>query len=133
MFRIFTVVLGLLMLSVSTHGQLPNARFHAKFLDKTNIVLLGATTGLIVWDSVQTRQIQAHHGGESNPLARPFVTRGWGGQMAGSVISLTSCIALSYLFHRTRHHKLERAVPMVLIGTEIGAITSNVFTLEHWK
>jgi hypothetical protein len=37
-------------------------------------------------------------------------------------------VALSYFFHTTGHHKLERAVSLINIGTSTGAVT---FGLTH--
>jgi len=37
-------------------------------------------------------------------------------------------VALSYFFHRTNHHKLERAASMLNIGASAAAVT---FDLAH--
>jgi hypothetical protein len=55
-------------------------------------------------------------GHESNPLARMFT-----GSTAGQVINFeggaATAIGLSYLFHRTGHHNLERMASLVQIGS----------------
>jgi hypothetical protein len=37
-------------------------------------------------------------------------------------------VGISYFFHKTGHHKLERAVPMLNIGASAGAVA---FDLAH--
>lgn len=99
---------------------------HQKFWDLPNIALvsgMGATTAL---DFVATqRNLSGPSGGnEYNPLAKVFT-----GSTPGRVAYFTGAAAatagLSYLFHRTGHHKLERATLLVGIGCSTqGAVYS---------
>ncbi len=52
---------------------------------------------------------------EADPIARPFVSRGWPGQIAGGTLFVAADVGLRYLLHRKKHHRLERLVPLVLI------------------
>jgi hypothetical protein len=38
-------------------------------------------------------------------------------------------VSLSYFFHKTGHHKLERMVSLVDIGSSTGAVS---YGLTHW-
>ena len=51
---------------------------------------------------------------EGDPLARPFVERGWPGQIAGGALFVTADAGLRYWLHRSDHHRLERFVPLIL-------------------
>ena len=59
-------------------------------------------------------------GREANPFARPFVERGWPGQIAGGAIVIGSEVGIRYLLHKKRRHKLERLLPIVLAAAHTG-------------
>ena len=84
-----------------------------RFWDKTNIILHGSNAFVQALDaSVTHRDLQAGLK-EHNPLARPFVERGWGGQAAYSFgIGVGATLALSYIAHKKDWHKLERLIPL---------------------
>jgi hypothetical protein len=93
-----------------------------RFWDTKNRTLFGTVAGLNVADFAVT-QVNLHNGGrELNPVARVFgtSTSGLAANVAGENAGV---IGLSYLFHRTGHHKLERIVSMVNIGASAGAIS----------
>ena len=107
-------------------GQLPDAPSH-QFLDTRAKVLFTIGGGLVIADAMTTQHIiQAHGAEELNPLARPMVTRGWKGQIAASALGYGSALGLAYVFHRTGHHRMERLVPMVLVGAETAAVANNM-------
>jgi hypothetical protein len=100
-----------------------------KFFDRTNVLLL--TAGLLaqVADGITTQRNQANcqrfnaanasypldcAEEEGNPLARPFVTQGWVGQVALTGLVATGEILLMYGIHRMGYHKIERIVPIPL-------------------
>jgi hypothetical protein len=103
-----------------------------KFLDRTNVLLFSA--GLLAQsaDAVTTqrhlancRRTNSTPGSdaecEGNPLARPFVTHGWGGQVAISAIASSAEVLLMYGIHRMGYHSIERTVPVaqaIANGTE---------------
>jgi hypothetical protein len=62
-----------------------------------------------------------------NPVTRLFAgsTAGLAVNFAGETAGV---IGLSYFFHKTGHHKLERAVSMLNIGSSAAAVT---FDLAH--
>jgi hypothetical protein len=72
-----------------------------------------------------TRNNLRNHGQELNPVTHLFsgstagLALNFGGETAGVV-------GLSYLFHKTGHHKMERRVSIVNIGSSAAAISFDV-------
>ena len=94
-----------------------------KFFDRPNLLLLSA--GLLAQsaDAVTTQRHLANCrktnvipgsdiGCEADPLFRPFVTHGWGGQIAISTIVSSAEVLLMYGIHRMGYHTIERTVPV---------------------
>jgi hypothetical protein len=105
----------------STAGSRPHP-----FFDTMNIALTGVESAALLADGIYTQQAlttypEIFH--EADPIARPFVSRGWPGQIAGGALFVTADVGLRYWLHRKSHHRLERLVPLVLTvyGT-VGAI-----------
>lgn len=97
-----------------------------RFFDATNIALTGIESGALLADGIYTQRALRKYPDifrEADPIARPFVMRGWPGQIGGGALFVTADVGLRYVFHRKRHHRLERLVPLVLTvyGT-VGAI-----------
>lgn len=93
-----------------------------KFWDTQNRVLLFAAAALNGADFAVTRANLQSGGQELNPVVRVFgrSTAGLAVNFAGETAGV---IGLSYFFHKTGHHKLERAVSLVNIGSSAGAVT----------
>jgi hypothetical protein len=93
-----------------------------RFWDRENKVLFAAVGGLATADFFVTRANLASGGRELNPVTRIF---------AGSTPALAANFALetsgvmgvSYLFHKTGHHKLERFTSLLNAGSSAGAVT----------
>src|SRR6266498_834978 len=87
-----------------------------KYWDNKNRVLFSAAAALNAADFVVTRANLQSGGQELNPVVRVFghSTAGLAVNFAGET---AAALSLSYLFHKTGHHKLERAVYLVNIGT----------------
>jgi hypothetical protein len=100
---------------------------HAKFWDRENSFLFAATAALNTADFFATRNNLRSGGHELNPLTRPFTSStpllalNFAGETAGS-------IGLSYFFHKSGHHKLERLASIVSISSSGAAVT---FDLTH--
>jgi hypothetical protein len=98
-----------------------------RFWDRENTVLLAANAAFSAADFVVTKDNLRSGGQELNPVTRMF---------SGSTTALTlnfvgenvGVVGLSYFFHKTGHHKLERAVSMVNIGSSGAAVA---FGLSH--
>jgi len=98
-----------------------------KFFDRQNKVAFTALAGLIAVDAVTTQRLinsgQAH---EANPIWRPLVHQGWQGEMAASALGFGAALGMSYTFHKTGHHKLERWANWLTVGMEAGNDAHNL-------
>jgi hypothetical protein len=105
---------------------LPEAPSH-KFWDRENSVLFAATAALSTADFIATRNNLQNGGRELNPVSRVFAgsTAGLALNFAGETVGV---IGVSYLFHKSGHHKLERAVTILNIGASATAVS---FDLLH--
>jgi len=111
---------------VSTAHKLPEAPTSHKFFDHTNIALHLTNFLLQTGDLATTRAIIDRGGVETNPLARPFVQRGIGGQVVASyAIGTGGTLLASYWMHRTGHHRIERFLPIAVSAVEGLALASN--------
>ena len=107
--------------AVSTIASVPH-----RFFDVKNIALTGLESGALLADGMYTQRALKQYPEffrEADPIARPFVMRGWPGQIAGGALFVGGDVVLRYLLHRKNHHRLERVLPLVLTvyGT-IGAV-----------
>jgi hypothetical protein len=93
-----------------------------KFWDRENQILFAASGALSTADFAVTRANLQSGGQELNPLVRLF-GRSTAGLAANFASQGVGTAALSYLFHKTGHHKLERAVSFVNIGASTGAVS----------
>jgi len=98
------------------------ADFGHKFFDKQNRALFFSAAAFNGADFAITRSNLQSGGQELNPLVRVFgrSTPGLALNFAGETASV---ITLSYFFHKTGHHKLERLVSVGNIGASAGAVT----------
>jgi hypothetical protein len=93
-----------------------------KFWDKENIALFAAAGALCAADFTVTRQNLQGGGRELNPIVRIY-GRSSGGLALNFAGEAAGGIGLSYFFHRTGHHRLERVVSLFNISTSAGAVT----------
>jgi hypothetical protein len=72
-------------------------------------------------DFAVTKANLANGGRELNPVTRLFSgsTAGLAANFAGETAGV---IGLSYFFHRTGHHKLERIIPLANVGASAFAV-----------
>ncbi len=98
----------------------PSTQEH-RFWDKQNSLLFAAAFALNGADFAVTRSNLQSGGQEMNPLVRVFgrSTMALAANFAGEGVGT---VALSYLFHRTGHHKLERSVSYFNISGSVGAV-----------
>lgn len=98
-----------------------------KFFDRFNIALMTASLLSQTADAVTTQRRLKNcwrtYGGdassicsnaEGNPIARPFVNQGWGGQVALAVVVNSAQTMVMYAIHRMGYHTVERVVPVPL-------------------
>ena len=98
-----------------------------KFLDRQNRVLFIAAAAFNGADFAVTRANLQSGGQELNPIVRVF-GRSTAGLAVNFIGETAGVVGLSYFFHKTGHHKLERAVCLVNIGSSAGAVG---FGLAH--
>lgn len=93
-----------------------------RFFDVENRTLFIAVAALNSADFAVTRANLQSGGQELNPIVRmvgtstPALAANFAGETAG-------VMSLSYFFHKTGHHRLERVVSIVNIGSSTGAVT----------
>src|SRR2546427_9449639 len=88
-----------------------------RFFDFKNIALTSLESGALLADGIYTQLALREYPEffrEADPIARPFVMRGWRGQIAGGALFVGADVGLRYLLHRKNHHRLERLLPLVL-------------------
>ena len=98
-----------------------------KFWDTENRALFLTAAALNGADFAVTRANLQSGGQELNPVVRIFgrSTPGLALNFAGETVAVVS---MSYLFHKTGHHRLERVVSAVNISASVGAVS---FGLTH--
>jgi hypothetical protein len=104
--------------------SLPEAPSH-RFWDRENSILFATNAAFSTADFIVTRNNLSHGGQELNPVTRLFSgsTAGLAVNFAGEAIGV---VGLSYVFHKTGHHKLERAVSILNIGSSAAAVTFDM-------
>lgn len=108
-------------------AKLSEAPQDHRFWDHTNTILIATSAAFSAADFVVTRDNLRNGGQELNPVTRVFSgsTSGLALNFVGETVGV---VGLSYVFHKTGHHKLERAVSMVNIGSSAAAVS---FGLAH--
>ena len=93
-----------------------------KFWDKQNRILFATMAAVHGADFAVTRANLQNGGHELNPMVRVF-----GSSTAGLAMNFVGetagAMSVSYFFHKTGHHRLERIVSFVDIGGSAGAVT----------
>lgn len=111
-------VAAVVMVPVSAQ---PKASESHRFWDRENSILFAAVGATATADFFTTRANLASGGKELNPVTRIF-----SGSTAGLAtnfgLETAGVIGVSYLFHKTGHHKLERITSLVDIGGSAGAV-----------
>jgi hypothetical protein len=110
--RIFGLVLFFTPGAVAQ--RLPEAPH--KFCDRKNKALFLVHAGVETTDFAITHHNLANGGRETNPLGRSLCQSGTAGQVTFFAARTMGAIGISYLFHRTNHHRLERATTMFMIS-----------------
>jgi hypothetical protein len=108
-------------------NTLPEAPSHHRFWDGKNRALFVAVAALDAADFVVTRANLQNGGKELNPVTRIF-SGSTAGLAANFVGETAGVIGLSYYFHKTNHHRLERIAPMLNLSASSFAV---VYDLSH--
>jgi hypothetical protein len=115
------------MMKFTEPATLPKPSSEHRFWDRQNSALFAANVAFSAADFVVTRDNLRNGGQELNPVTRVFSgsTAGLAMNFAGETAGV---IGLGYFFHRTGHHRLERAVSMLNLGSSAAAVG---FGLAH--
>ena len=107
-------------------ATLPETPSH-RFWDRENSILFATSAAFSTADFVVTRNNLRNGGQELNPVTRIFSgsTAGLAVNFAGETAGV---VAVSYLLHKTGHHRIERVVSILNIGSSAGAV---MFDLRH--
>ena len=98
-----------------------NAPSPHRFWDSKNRELFAGVAALSAADFVVTRSNLRNGGRELNPVTRMF-GRSAPGLALNFSLETAGIVAASYLLHETGHHKLERIVSVVNIGSSATAV-----------
>ena len=85
-----------------TSQRLPDSPSAHKFWTLENKVNFSIYSGELAADAITTQMGLSQGMRETNPLARPLVTRGAAGQAVASGLGLGAGVGLTYLLHRTQ-------------------------------
>ncbi|MCU1270096.1 MAG: hypothetical protein JWN74_1390 [Acidobacteriaceae bacterium] len=111
----------------SSDSFLPEAPSQHKFLDGKNRLLFSTVAIFSAGDFAVTHMNLASGGRELNPIVRPFT--GSTATLAANFVGQTAgVVAISYLLHKTGHHRLERMAPAVNIASSAFAVA---YGLSH--
>ena len=105
---------------VSFTGPSADSASH-RFWDRENSVLFALNAGAAAADFSVTRANLANGGQELNPVTR-IMTGSTPALAANFALETGGVIAVSYLFHKTGHHRLERVTSMVNFSGSIAAV-----------
>ena len=98
-----------------------------RFFDRQNTTAFAILGGLAAVDAARTQSmLGSHRYAEANPVARPLVNQGWPGQVAASAIGYGAALGVSYIFHRTGHHTMERCATWFMVAAETANDTRNL-------
>jgi Domain of unknown function (DUF5658) len=114
----------------ATDSSLPDAPKSRAFWTFQNKLQAGTLAGLITVDAISTQRGLSRGFRESNPIMRPFVTRGAAGEAVGSALGFGAGLGTVYLLHRTHHYKAERIAMRLIVGGEGLVVTNNLVRLR---
>ncbi len=118
----------LLISSLVAAQELPNAPSTHQFWDHTNKTLFVIHAGLEAVDFGITHHNLSHGGREKNPLGKSLCESGTTGQAVFFASRTAGVVGISYVFHRTGHHKLERAFILFASGDSAYGV---VYSFAH--
>jgi hypothetical protein len=100
----------------------PQTAVEHKFWDKQNVAWFAAAASASAADFAVTSANLRSGGRELNPIVRIF-GRSKVGLAVNFVGEAAGGISLSYFFHRTHHHRLERIVSLVNLSGSVGGVS----------
>jgi hypothetical protein len=95
---------------------LPEVPTKHNFWDAGNKALFASHAVLEAVDFGITHHNLSNGGRELDPMAKTLCESGTSGQLVFFGGRMAGVVAVSYLLHKTRHHRLERAFPIYASG-----------------
>jgi Domain of unknown function (DUF5658) len=95
-----------------------------------NKVETSVLAGLVAADAITTQRGLNEGLREMNPVMRPLVTRGAGGQAASSAVGFAAAMGFAYWLHRTNHYKAERITMRLMVVGEAGFVANNIVEIR---
>jgi len=105
----------LLTCGASGAQDLPEVHKH-NFWDRSNKTLFASHAALEAVDFGITHHNLSQGGRELDPMAKALCENGTAGQLVFFGGRMAAVVAVSYVLHKTGHHKLERAFPIYASG-----------------
>jgi len=96
-----------------------------RFWDRQNRLLFAANGALAATDFFVTRRNLGHSGKELNPLTR-VMSGSTPGLAANFALETGGVIGISYLFHKSGHHKLERITSYINLTGSAFAVSYGI-------
>jgi Domain of unknown function (DUF5658) len=132
------LLLSILLLSMAVQAQnfkidrfaLPDRPNQHPFWSTENKVEIGILAGLVAADAVTTQQGLSQGLREANPIMRPLVTKGAGGQAAASAMGFGAGVGVVYVLHRTHHYRAERIAMRLIDVGEAGFVANNLVAIH---
>jgi hypothetical protein len=111
--RILHLLLIMLLTCTASGAQdLLEVRSKHDFWDAANKTLFASHAALEALDFGITHHNLSQGGRELDPMAKALCERGTAGQLVFFGGRMAGVVAISYLLHKTGHHRLERAFPV---------------------
>jgi len=126
-YSLLATLCAVLLVQGATAQALPEAPSH-RFWDGQNKTLFLVHAGLETTDFAITHYSLSHGGRELNPMGRSLCESGTAGQAVFFAGRTLGGLGISYGFHKTGHHKLERAFTLFMIGDSSYGVT---YSLAH--
>ncbi|MBZ5689619.1 MAG: hypothetical protein LAP86_31860 [Acidobacteriia bacterium] len=102
--------------------KLPQKPEAHPFWDRKNRTLFAVNGAMAGADFFVTRRNLGRNGTELNPVARMFIGS-TPGLAANFAMETGGVVSVSYLFHKTGHHKLERMTSYINLSASAFAVT----------
>ena len=126
--RAFYLLLAVLLTCCATAAQDLPASVRHDFWDTTNKTLFISHAAIESVDFGITHYNLSHGGTEMNPDAKALCESGTPGQLVFFGGRTAGVVAITYLFHRTGHHRLERLFPLYASGDSMYGV---VYSFAH--
>src|ERR1700674_625396 len=110
------LIIAFLISGAASAQDLPEISTTRNFWDAANEILCARHVGCEALDFGITHRNLSHGGKEVDPMAKTLCESGTAGQLIFFGGRMAGVVAISYLLHKTGHHKLERAFPIYASG-----------------